>query len=292
MKKTTAVMMMLLAALAGGAVLIAGGGSTPVADVTASVPVAPLVVTQEQPAAPLVVTQDKAIVYCCGGGPADTLVGATAEPAETLVSAQDKKPVKDKDEPKIGEAKKSGIKVPTGGFPSLIQKAPGKDVPCLPPNISFSQTRNFGDTSAPFGPDFGSIYTDTQTTGPAVTNPKPSFFGRTFRIQLPDCCKATSGTLTVVYFARIPGGPVSGPNSSNDTGGIVENGLPVNGSYGFIGDLNGMIATVWAGTVTRNYTVPLSALNSNTVSFHAAENATVLSATLNIKGCCKVKTDK
>ena len=48
MKKTTAVMVMLLAALAGGAALIAGGGSTPVADVTASVPADTLVAAQDK----------------------------------------------------------------------------------------------------------------------------------------------------------------------------------------------------------------------------------------------------
>ena len=202
--------------------------------------------------------------------------------------AQAQKPAEQKpaEQKPAGPAQESGIKVPAGGFKALASPEPqarGADRPC---NFPKTFTRTTPDTSAPNAGDFGSIFHNA-TFGTAGPNPMPSFFGRTFVIgKLPPCCtKIISATLSVTYSARIPGGVVGGPNSSNDTGGLVENGAPVSGSYGFIGG-TGTVAALWGPTKTINYVVPGPVIASGTVSFQASDNATVTSATLTVNTCC------
>lgn len=195
-----------------------------------------------------------------------------------------------------GAAKESGIKVPAGGFPpltpALTPQAKGSPTTPCPVPFTLTKTGPGPDISPPDAGDFGSgsIYTNA-TFGSIGLSSVPSFFGATFRLpKLPPCCTydiPSTATLTVVYFARIPTGTVGGANSSNDTGGLVENGTFVPGSYGFIGTNGGTAPALWSGSKTVIYNVPSSVLNSTTVSFQASDNATVVSAKLIINGCCR-----
>jgi hypothetical protein len=205
--------------------------------------------------------------------------------------AQDKKPDTPAQSQSPAEAPRdSGIRVPGGGFAPLASPAPEARGPVGHPcKYPMTFTMSNGDATPANAADFGSIFSNVGF-GTAGTSNQPTFFGRTFVIpKLPNCCtKVTSASLTVVYFAKIPGGTVGGPNSSNDTGGLVENGNPVSTSYGFIGHPAGTAPTLWTGSKTVTYNVPLTIANGSggTVSFHASDNATVVSATLTVKTCC------
>lgn len=181
----------------------------------------------------------------------------------------------------------SGIKMPASGFAPLALPPPQARADGISSCTWVSTVvQSNVQAIAPAAADFGAIYTNAGFS-PAVASNVPVFSGRTFKVpSLSQCCKVREAVLTVNYFARVAGGPVGGANSSNDTGGLVEGGNYVAGSYGFIGHPTGLAATAWAGTKIVNYVVPAYIINSGTVSFHAADQTSIVSATLKIVACC------
>jgi len=117
-------------------------------------------------------------------------------------------------------------------------------------------------------------------------------FRDTIAFKKPDskCCQFRPGKLTVVYKA-LQGGtvkPRSGGDAGNDSGGLVHHGASVSGQSGYIWALLQFTGnTVHPGdTVPIVYTVSPSIIASGQVSFAVQDDTAVVSAKLEISGCC------
>jgi len=105
-------------------------------------------------------------------------------------------------------------------------------------------------------------------------------FGHTFRFNpmTKECCMWTSGLLTL-HLKALVGGP------SNSTS--VNDGVNV-----YVGGVQVGAKTPWTSTVVRGATTtitfPLTASNlaSGFVSFYVEDDTAVVSAELDLKGCC------
>jgi hypothetical protein len=104
-------------------------------------------------------------------------------------------------------------------------------------------------------------------------------FGHTFRFNplTKECCAMTSGTLTL-HLRALVGGP--GSTSANDGVNVYTVGPPIAGQ------------TPWTSTVTTGATRPLTFnltannLTSGFVSFYVQDDTAVVSAELDLIGCC------
>lgn len=104
-------------------------------------------------------------------------------------------------------------------------------------------------------------------------------FGHTFRFNpmTKECCVITSGLLTLHLKALIGG---SGPTSANDGVNVYVGGVQ-------IGAQTPWTSSVVAGA-TRTMTFNLTAnnLTSGFVSFYVQDDTAVVSAELDLTGCC------
>jgi hypothetical protein len=152
-------------------------------------------------------------------------------------------------------------------------------VPCPNP-VVVTITRGGTTAATPSAVDFPSVpltgYAYNQT---AVNH----FFRDTIAFKKPEskCCQFNPGKLTVTYKALM-GGPAKSATSANDTAGLVFHGASVPGG----GYIFGNLGTGTGQTVTIPYTVPASIVASGQVSFSAQDDSAVVSATLEISGCC------
>lgn len=104
-------------------------------------------------------------------------------------------------------------------------------------------------------------------------------FGHTFRFnpKTKECCMWTSGLLTLHLKALVGG---SGSTSANDGVNVYVGGVRIG------------VQTPWTSTVvtgaTTTMTFPLTANNlaSGFVSFYVQDDTAVVSAELDLKGCC------
>jgi hypothetical protein len=107
-------------------------------------------------------------------------------------------------------------------------------------------------------------------------------FGHTFRFNplTKECCAMTSGTLTV-HLKALQGGP--GPTSANDGFNVFVGGVQIGGQ------------TPWTPSVvtgaTTTIAIPITAnhLTSGFVSFYVQDDTAVISAELDLTGCCVTK---
>jgi len=98
----------------------------------------------------------------------------------------------------------------------------------------------------------------------------------TFKPPQGQCCQYTSGVLRVTYKA-LQGGPPNSSTSANDDAGLMP------GPYPRI--FTGAVA---AGTIKANvpYTLTPAMLASGSVTLYVEDDTAVVSATLEITGCC------
>ena len=98
----------------------------------------------------------------------------------------------------------------------------------------------------------------------------------TFKPPQGQCCQYTSGVLRVTYKA-LQGGPANSSTSANDDAGLMP------GPYPRI--FTGAVA---AGTIKANvpYTLTPAMLASGSVTLYVEDDTAVVSATLEITGCC------
>ena len=107
-------------------------------------------------------------------------------------------------------------------------------------------------------------------------------FGHTFRFNplTKECCAMTSGTLTL-HLKALLGGP--GASAAND-------GVNV-----YVGGVQIAAVTPWTSSVltgaTRTIPIPIAAnnLTSGFVSFYVQDDTAVVSAELDLTGCCVTK---
>lgn len=135
--------------------------------------------------------------------------------------------------------------------------------------------------AAPYLPDFQATFPPNIGFNATVPN---KIFGHTFTLSAPSkCCQCSGGRLTVVYKALQDGVSATTPDAGNDTGGLVsEGGKGVPGSSG----------PIWGGPVKKGttktivYAVPCKVISTGRVSFVAQDDTAVVSAKLEIRGCC------
>ena len=119
-------------------------------------------------------------------------------------------------------------------------------------------------------------------------------FRYTFNWKAPDklCCEITKAVLTVQLKWNGPGGPSS---AANDTISVIHNNASIPGLGGYIWGPN--LQTPLAGNnppaqQTKTITIPMNAAalaaatQGNHLSFSVQDDTTVVSATLDISGCC------
>ncbi|HYW54432.1 MAG TPA: hypothetical protein VE826_10705 [Dongiaceae bacterium] len=106
-------------------------------------------------------------------------------------------------------------------------------------------------------------------------------FRDTFHVKTGKCCEFKDGLLTVTYKALL-GGAAGTATAANDGGGVIFHGVSVPGSSGPIWGT--VVATGAVKTV--QYTVPANVIATGRISFGAQDDSAVVSATLEVSGCC------
>jgi hypothetical protein len=158
---------------------------------------------------------------------------------------------------------------------------PGPAVPCPQP-ISLKLThggQGVHTAGQPDPADFGSLPGGTYNQTSINQWFRDSFH---FKTSNSKCCQFKDGKLTVVYRA-LQAGPPNSSTSANDDGGVWSGSGLLTGASGgriFPG------AVILGQMATFNYVVPASLIASGKVSFAAEDDTAVVSATLEISGCC------
>src|SRR5665213_152253 len=154
-----------------------------------------------------------------------------------------------------------------------------RPVPCPNP-VVVSMTRGRTMAASPNVADFPSGLLTGMAYGGTSIN---KTFRDPFVFKKPDskCCQFQAGKLTVTYKA-LQGGPANSSTSANDAGGLVYHGASVAGSSGPI--YGGAVTTGFTKTVTD--VVPANIVARGRVSFSEEDDTDVVSATLEVSGCC------
>jgi hypothetical protein len=175
-----------------------------------------------------------------------------------------------------GEQLGRPVEVPQGGAP--IQ---GGQVPCPRPyTLHLTATPGQVDVSALLP---GHAY---QGVGGTQVN---TWSGYTFKFPKPQhCCQAMSARLTVTFKA-LQGGPHGSASSANDTWGVTIGGAVVAGSSAqiYYPSLPASQSVPTGYQVNKTFTVTdFHALVPGSLGFYAQDDTGIVSATLDITGCC------
>lgn len=134
--------------------------------------------------------------------------------------------------------------------------------------------------ASPYLPDFNAAFPPNVGFNATMPNQR---FGHTFTLRAPGkCCQCAGGRLTVVYKALQDGASATSADAGNDLGGLVSGGASVPGSVG----------PIWGGPVKKDttktivYDVPCKLISTGRVSLSAQDDTAVVSARLEIRGCC------
>jgi hypothetical protein len=184
-------------------------------------------------------------------------------------------------------------RAPEAGAAPMLEGAttPGR-VPC--PHPYTQALRSPGTPQG--GPDFPAAWAGHYASGLNSATPN-HIFGYTFHTKFPSpekaCCEITAAVLTIVVKC-IPDIP------TNDSWGIVHNGVGVPGAGGPIGwTTNNCKAPqdMQTKTITWNATpAVLAMMNASAtdphLSFFVQYDTAVVSASLQISGCCVLKHEQ
>lgn len=158
---------------------------------------------------------------------------------------------------------------------------PGAAMPCPQP-ITLKLTHGgpgVHTAGQPDPADFGSLPGGTYNQTSINQWFRDSFH---FKTSNSKCCQFKDGKLTVVYRA-LQAGPANSSTSANDDGGVWSgSGLLTGASGGRI--FSGAVTLGQMATIP--YVVPAGLIASGKVSFAAEDDTAVVSATLEISGCC------
>lgn len=172
----------------------------------------------------------------------------------------------------------------TAGFASAQEERMAVALPVAPVACPFPYHQHF--TAGPGAPAPAPVLSEFPAAiGPLVTGSvwnqgvANKHFGQTFRFpSSKDCCVMTSATLTIHLKAL-----QSGPSLSTS----VNDGLTVYANHGVINS-----QALWTPAVhandTKTVVIPITAnnLTGGMVSFYVEDDTAVVSAELDVTGCC------